>query len=106
MHIVGRGCERNVYNCQEKLDWDHQVLVITALEHDPASFLDSWGGLGAHDWARLEWRGARPTLDILTDELLPKGVTYLAAHRISEPTGLLVKKKNIDGELKKGYGTK
>lgn len=78
-------------NCQQRLDCDHQDSVITALENDPASLLDLWGGLGAHDWAHLEWCGAGHTPEILTDELLPKGVTSSAAHRISKPTWLLIK---------------
>lgn len=77
--------------CQERLDWDHQDVVVTALEHDPASFLDLWGGLGAHGWAHLEWRGAGPTLEIFNRWAAAKGVTSLAAHRISKPTWLLIK---------------
>lgn len=49
MHIECRGYERNVLSVSRGLDWGHRGLVTTALEHDPASLLHLFGGLGAHE---------------------------------------------------------
>lgn len=100
MHLKVPGYERNVSSSSIR------ILMIPhghCSRKWPGLFLrlPRGGVLCVHDCVYLEWRSAGPTQEILTDELLPKEVTSLAAHGTSKPTWLLIQKHLMGNSRKK-----